>query len=123
MKKNALNWFEIPVNGFDQAVQFYEKMMNVSLQREQMDGIDMAIFPYDEDSVSGSLVKAGFLQPSDRGTLVYLNAEGFIDEAIARATAQGAEILMPKTAIGENGFIAHIRDCEGNRVGLHSMSA
>jgi predicted enzyme related to lactoylglutathione lyase len=51
-------------------------------------------------------------QPLETGTV-----------SIARANAQGAEILMTKTAIGENGFIAHIRDCEGNRVGLHSMSA
>ena len=121
--KNAVNWFEIPVNDFDKAVKFYEQMMKASLQREQMDGIDMAIFPYDEGAVSGSLVKAGFLQPSAHGTLVYLNTEGFIDDAIERAVGQGGEVLMAKTAIGENGYIAHIRDCEGNRVGLHSMSA
>jgi predicted enzyme related to lactoylglutathione lyase len=29
---------------------------------------------------------------------------------------------MPKTSIGENGFMAHFTDTEGNRVALHSMS-
>lgn len=28
---------------------------------------------------------------------------------------------MPKTSIGENGFMAHFIDTEGNRVALHSM--
>jgi len=32
-------------------------------------------------------------------------------------------VLIPKMALPDNqGYIAHIRDCEGNRVGLHAMS-
>jgi predicted enzyme related to lactoylglutathione lyase len=30
---------------------------------------------------------------------------------------------MPHTGIGENGFIALVLDTEGNRIGLHSMTA
>jgi predicted enzyme related to lactoylglutathione lyase len=29
---------------------------------------------------------------------------------------------MPKTDIGENGFVAFFIDSEGNKVGLHSMA-
>ena len=29
---------------------------------------------------------------------------------------------MPKTDIGEHGFVAMFVDTEGNKVGLHSMS-
>jgi predicted enzyme related to lactoylglutathione lyase len=30
---------------------------------------------------------------------------------------------MPKTALpGNQGFIAHVGDCEGNRIGLYAMS-
>jgi predicted enzyme related to lactoylglutathione lyase len=30
---------------------------------------------------------------------------------------------MPKTALpGNQGFIAHLSDSEGNRIGLHAMS-
>ena len=121
--QNAINWFEIPVNDMTRAVGFYENMLDVKLQPETMDGIDMAIFPYSEKTVSGSLVKADFIQPSDQGSLVYLNVEGFMDQAIQRAEANGSKVLFPKTSIGEHGFIAHISDSEGNRIALHSMSA
>jgi predicted enzyme related to lactoylglutathione lyase len=121
--KNTINWFEIPVNDMPRAIDFYENMLGVELRQETMDGIQMALFPFDEKSVSGCLVKADFMQPSGQGSLVYLNVEGFMDEAMERATAQGSEIAFPKTAIGENGFIAHLSDSEGNKIALHSMSA
>ena len=121
--KNTINWFEIPVNDMPRATDFYENMLGVKLKQETMDGIQMALFPFDENSVSGCLVKADFMQPSDQGSLVYLNVEGFMDEAMQRAQSQGSEIVFPKTAIGEHGFIAHLSDSEGNKIALHSMSA
>jgi len=122
--KNVINWFEIPVNDFERAIGFYEDVMGVEFKRETMDGIDLAIFPFDEEKeVSGALVKADFLQPSEQGSLVYLNVEGMMDGVLQRAQAQGSKVLFPKTHIGEPGFIAHIADSEGNRIGLHSMTA
>lgn len=121
--KNAINWFEIPVNDFDRAIDFYEHILDTRLQRETMDGINMAIFPYSENTVSGALVKADFLTPSEQGSVVYLNAEGIMDDVLDRAQKKGSKTLLPKTAIGENGFIAHISDSEGNKIALHSMQA
>ena len=40
---------------------------------------------------------------------------------LSRIEHAGATILFPKTSIGENGFMAHFIDTEGNRVALHSM--
>ncbi len=31
----------------------------------------------------------------------------------------GGKTLMPRTSIGDHGFIAHFEDTEGNRVALH----
>ncbi len=123
MTKNAINWFEIPVTDLDRAVDFYQQMLDMTLKNETMDGIEMAIFPSDEKAVAGSLVKADFLAPADSGSLVYLNAEGILDDAISRAKAKGSEVFLPKTSIGENGFIAHLSDSEGNKIALHSFTA
>ena len=122
MSQNAINWFEIPVSDLARASGFYEDMLQVTLTQESMNGMDMAIFPYAEGTVTGALVSAPFLSPSDKGSVVYINVEGVFDEALARAKANGAEVVLPKMNIGPNGFIAHIMDTEGNRVGLHSMS-
>ncbi|MFK7994025.1 MAG: VOC family protein [Granulosicoccus sp.] len=122
MSKNAINWFEIPVSDLARATNFYESLLQVTLSQESMNGMDMAIFPYSEGTVTGALVSAPFLSPSNIGSVVYLNAEGMFDEALARAVEHGAEVALPKMDIGPNGVIAHIIDTEGNRVGLHSMT-
>ena len=122
MLKNAINWFEIPVSDLTRAIEFYEHMLDATFRQENMGGMDMAIFPYDEGAVSGSLVKAPFLSPSENGAVVYINVNGIMDAAIERATAKGATVVLPKMHIGDPGYIAHIIDSEGNKVGLHSTS-
>jgi uncharacterized protein len=41
---------------------------------------------------------------------------------LERAAAAGAQLLVPLTPIGEQGFFAVISDLEGNHIGLHSLS-
>ena len=118
---NAVNWFEIPVSDYERAISFYEGMLDVALKRESMNDIDFAVFPADETAIAGALIKVDFQQPSEHGCLVYLNVEGKMDVAIERALAQGSIVFFPKTHIGENGYIAHISDSEGNKIGFHSM--
>lgn len=52
------------------------------------------------------------------GRLVYCEDVG---NELGRVEHSGGKVLMPKTSIGENGFIAHFMDTEGNRIGLHSL--
>jgi predicted enzyme related to lactoylglutathione lyase len=51
---------------------------------------------------------------------VYFSVED-IPETLRRINANGGKTLMPKTAIGQYGFIAQYEDTEGNRLALHSM--
>ncbi len=118
--KNAINWFEIPVSDYERAINFYESVFDTRLQRESMDEVNYAIFPAEEPAVAGALIKADFQQPGEQGSLVYLNAEGVMDDVIERAQALGAKVYIPKTYIGDPGYIAHISDSEGNKIALHS---
>ena len=45
-----------------------------------------------------------------------------IEGTLHKVNANGGKTLMPKTGIGEHGYIAHFQDCEGNRVALHSRT-
>jgi len=56
------------------------------------------------------------------GSLIYLNVDGRLDACVARVAKAGGAIVLPRTGIGEHGFIAMVRDPEGNVVGLHSMT-
>ena len=121
-KINAVNWFEIPVKDLERAAKFYEKVFDVKLTLEEMGGMKMAMFPFDQNATgaAGSLMKAESYEPSHAGTVVYFSVES-IEETLRRINANGGKTLMPKTAIGQYGFIAQYEDTEGNRLALHGM--
>jgi predicted enzyme related to lactoylglutathione lyase len=73
------------------------------------------------EGVGGDIVPPGLgSKPCGHGTRVYLSCEGVLDEVISRVEKAGGKITMPKTALGQAGWIAMIVDTEGNGVGLHS---
>ncbi len=116
--KNAINHFEIPVSDMERAVGCYETLLGHKLRREIFGGLPYALFPHEEPGVSGALV-CDPRRSVGGGTLVYLNADGELDAILARAERAGASVVVPKTAIGPEGFIAVIRDSEGNQVGFN----
>jgi predicted enzyme related to lactoylglutathione lyase len=120
--KNALNWFEIPVRDMDRAVVFYEKVLGQKMRRETMGNLPYAVFAYTAPGISGGLVQDAKRTPGGSGTMVYLNADGELDAVLARAAEIKATVVLPKTSIGPDGFIAVIVDSEGNTVGLNSST-
>lgn len=122
IKKDAVNWFELYVTDFDRAKRFYETALQMSLQESQTEGCRMGIFPCDHaNGVGGAITKMNGALPGPGGTLVYLNVEGDLDGVLKRIPTAGGSVVKPRTSIGEHGFIAIVKDTEGNGVGLHSM--
>ncbi len=81
----------------------------------------MAMFPFAPGIASGALVQSPDSKPSGSGTTVYLNGGNDLSDPLSRVEAAGGKIIMPKTSMGENGFVARFQDTEGNVVALHSM--
>lgn len=118
---NAINWFEIPVSDFDRAKKFYETIIGAEFPVMEAMGMKSAFFPVDlQKGLGGCLIQGPGYEPSSKGALVYLNGDEDLNGILSKVDAAGGEIILPKTAIGANGFMAHFRDCEGNRIGLHS---
>ena len=85
-------------------------------------GMKCAFFPADlQNGIGGCIMEAQGYEPTDKGTIVYLNGGEDLSVALSKVEAAGGKIILPKTAIGPNGFMAHFSDTEGNRVALHSM--
>ncbi len=121
--KNIITWFEIPVTDMERAKIFYSAVMETGFEDNEMNGFKMAIFDFEEPAVSGMLIKAEGYEPSKTGAVIYLNGGEDLSEPLDRAVKNGAEVLMPKTAIndGECGHFAQFVDSEGNRIGLYSV--
>ncbi|WP_028312984.1 VOC family protein [Derxia gummosa] len=119
---NVIHWFEIPCADLDRASAFYEGVFGVTLRREPMGAVEMAVFPYG-DGVGGALVQGPQFQPSAHGVLPYLGVSD-VAAALARATERGAAVLMPLTTLPDGiGDIAVFRDSEGNSIGIHAEAA
>ena len=82
----------------------------------------MAMFPTNAQSgkSGGGLCQSEMHVPSKTGSFIYLNANPDLQLVIDRIEENGGKIVMPKTGIGENGFMGFFEDSEGNVVGLHS---
>ncbi|MFA0963864.1 VOC family protein [Roseivirga sp. BDSF3-8] len=126
MEQNIAGWFEIPVTDMVRAIAFYEKILDVSMERHQMGELDMAWFPYapyGKPGAAGSLVKhPAFYKPSHDGTLIYLSApSGNLATELARVPDAGGKIVEEKKLIADDiGYMGIFIDSEGNRVALHS---
>ena len=118
---NQVVWFDIPVLDLDRAIRFYSAILGAPVKKEEFPGTAIGVLPHEKDDVGGCLTKSKEDKPSDHGPLLYINAQGRLDQAVAAVEANGGKVLKPKHSIGPYGFRALILDSEGNRVALHSM--
>lgn len=119
---NAINWFEIPVEDFERAKKFYETIFGEEVVEIPFPHGKYGMLPCDmQNGVGGGIVQGEGFTPSDKGTIVYLNGGDDLSIPLSKIEDAGGKIMVPKTSLGENGYMAHFIDSEGNRVALHSI--
>ena len=116
MATNIGAYFEIPVTDLDRAINFYQSLLDIVLERGSIHGYEMAFFPFENNGagISGALCKGDVYKPSIEGSFIYLFTSD-IDGVLSKAVELGSEILFEKTDAG-NSFVAEIKDTEGNRI-------
>lgn len=121
-KTNAINWFEIPAKDIARAKNFYEQIFQIKMEEMEMPGMKYAMFPFEpmNGKVSGGLAQSEMHTPGMTGSIIYLNANPDLQNVLDRIEKAGGKITMPKTSIGQNGFMAFFNDTEGNNMALHS---
>ena len=122
--KNAVSWFEIPVNDFTRAKTFYQKIFDYEMPEMDMGGIRMGILLPDRDGggVGGAICFGEGYQPAgENGPKVYLTASPDLNTVLDRVESAGGKVILPKTEIAPDmGHFAFFSDSEGNVVGLYS---
>lgn len=121
---NPVNWFEIPVTDLARAKRFYEASLGIEIVETEMGPNKMGWFPMEMGipGAPGTLIQGDAYKPSHDGSLVYLHVDK-IDPTLEAIGKAGGKTLVPRTDIGQHGFIAHFEDSEGNRVALHESPA
>lgn len=128
MAQNPVGWFEIYVQDMPRAKAFYEHVLQRRLERlptpEDSGGPALEMWAFamapEGPGAGGALVRMEGVPSGGNSTLVYFVCEDCAVEA-ARAGEQGGQVERPKFPIGEYGYIALVKDPDGNLIGLHSM--
>ena len=117
---NPVGWFELYVADMDRAKAFYAAVFGFEFTRLESP-IDLWAFPMQPGGhgISGALARIDGLDPGGSSVLVYFTCTDCAVQA-GRAASHGGTVVKPKFSIGQYGHIAHLRDSEGNMIGLHS---
>ena len=124
--RNALSWFEIPVHDFDRARKFYSQILDFDMPEQRSDHKRIGFFLYDnhQGGAGGAIVQGLEYLPSQRGSLIYLNAGDDLSLVLDRVESAGGKIELfkrPVSELQEHGYFSIIFDPDGNPIALHSM--
>ena len=118
---NRVVWVDIPVADLQRANRFYAAVLNVPVETQEFDALKFSVIDH-HDGNGGCLFEKPDEIASTAGVLIYLNVNGRIRDALAKAESQGGKLVETVQALGPHGFRAIVLDSEGNRVALHSMA-
>ena len=108
--------FEIPADNPERAIKFYEKVFD--WQIEKWDGpIEYWLIMTGEEDKPG--IDGGLARREDPTTGVENTIDvKDLDASLANVKASGGEVFRPKMAVPGVGWMAYIKDTEGNVFGL-----
>lgn len=119
--KSYIAMFEIPATEISRAIEFYQAILDIKIEKMEIHEMQMGILPYEEQLVSGIIIQADGYKPSADGVTIYLNGGDNLQVILDRVKKNGGRIIIPKTPhADESGYFAIFIDSEGNKIGLNS---
>ncbi|MCB0648668.1 MAG: VOC family protein [Saprospiraceae bacterium] len=119
--KSYISMFEIPATDISRAINFYEALLDINIEKMEVEAMQMGILPYEGQMVTGVIVQAEGYTPSADGVTIYLNAGDNLQAVLDRVEPNGGQIILQKTAHADgSGFFALFLDSEGNKMALNS---
>lgn len=119
--KSYISIFEIPATDISRAINFYQAVLDISIEKMDLPEMQMGILPYEGQVVTGVIIKADGYKPSASGVTIYLNGGDNLQVILDKVEKNGGKILTPKTPHADGvGFWAYFLDSEGNKMGLSS---
>ena len=116
-----ISMFEIPATDISRAVNFYQIILDIKIEKMDVEGMKMGILPYENQTVTGVIIQADGYKPSADGVTIYLNGGDNLQVILDKVEKNGGKIIAPKTAHADgSGFFAIFIDSEGNKMALNS---
>jgi uncharacterized protein len=114
--------FEIPADNPDRLMAFYQTVFGWTFQKWDGGGMPYWLITTGADPEPGI---NGGLMPRQHPGQPCVNTIGVtsVDETLAAAVANGAEVALPKMAVPGVGWLAYVKDPEGHIIGMMQMDA
>ena len=105
--------FEIPAEDAARAVKFFKDVFDWKFQEWGQQGYHLA------STGEGAGIDGAVMQRMDPKQPVINSIEvDSVERYVEKIVANGGTIAVPKTPVGDMGFIAYFKDTEGNLHGL-----
>lgn len=119
--KSYISMFEIPATDISRAINFYQALLDIKIEKMDVEGMQMGILPYEGQMVTAVIIKADGYKPSADGVTIYLNGGDNLQVILDKVEKNGGKIITPKTAHADgSGYFAIFLDSEGNKMALNS---
>ncbi|WZL80630.1 VOC family protein [Vallitaleaceae bacterium 9-2] len=113
--------FEIPALDLSRAIDFYQSILDIKIEKIDIPQMQMGLFPTQEQMSFGVIMQGEGYIPSSNGVTIYLDGGDDLQIILDKIEKKDGKILTPKTLhADESGYFAIFIDSEGNRLGLHS---
>jgi predicted enzyme related to lactoylglutathione lyase len=114
---NRVYYFEMPVEDFDRAIEFYETIFGWKVTKTDRSSGPYYSVKTGDDNESG--INGSFFKKEEGWTSIsnVINVND-IDSIITKIKDLGGEIIFPKTVINGVGYLAYFKDTEGNTFGM-----
>lgn len=114
--------FEIHADEPERAIQFYTRLFGWTFTKWDgpMTYWMIVTGPEGTPGINGGLLKRNHPITGHDGVIAYICTVQVerLDRDVELALELGGQIAMPKAAIPGVGWLAYVKDCEGNIVGL-----
>ncbi len=107
--------FDIPIDDPDRAGEFYRDALEWKVERWAP--VDYWVLTAGEEPGPGAEGAMTLRSEAPEGVLIYFSVDN-IDEAMTRVERLGGTLVTDKMPIPTVGWSAHVRDTEGNLIGL-----
>jgi len=114
--------FEIPADNPERLMGFYQTVFGWTFQKWEGGGMPYWLIttgPNSEPGINGGLMPRQSPQQSCVNTVGVAN----LDEMLASALANGAQVALPKMPVPGIGWLAYILDPEGHMLGMMQMDS
>ena len=113
---NRVVHFEIPAEDPENVARFYSEVFNWKIEKWEgpVDYWLITTGEENEPGINGAIMK----KEGPQSSVTNMIEVSSIDATVAKATASGGTILIPKMPVPGVGYAAYFRDKEGNIFGL-----